>query len=78
MFATDSDIWSLPALLLAHQRGLKNRGSRVIFIVHGDMGPIEDLPNEVRAYLKLNLYLRSDDKDFTKKLRYAVESSDYP
>lgn len=61
------------AFLLAHQCGLQDRNKRVIIIIHGDIGPIENLPIELKAYLDMNMFLRWSEKNFFNKLRYAVD-----
>lgn len=74
--ATDS--WVLLAFLFAHQRGLQDRRSRVIIIIAGNIGPINDLASELKAYLDSHMYLRWNENGFFKKLRYAINHPNYP
>lgn len=65
---------------VAHQSALDARSSRVIIIIKGDIGPIEYLQSEPKAYLKTNIYFRWDDKkekQFFNKLRLAIAHPKY-
>lgn len=75
---TDPDWWSVLAVTLAHKQAIRDRGTRVIIVICGDIGPREHLPSELKAYLDLDLYLYWDERDFWPKLRYAIEHSDFP
>lgn len=75
---TTADSWTLMAFLIAHQRGLQDRSSRVIIVICGNIGPINELAAELKAYLDTHIYLRWDEGRFFKKLRYAITHSNYP
>lgn len=65
---------------VAHQNALDERSSRVIIIIKGDIGPIEHLQCELRAYLKTNIYFRWNHKREQKlinKLRLAIAHPKY-
>lgn len=74
------DIWGLMGFRVAHQSALDERRSRVIIIIKGDIGPIENLQSELKAYLKTNIYFRWDnkkEKQFFNKLRLAIAHPKY-
>lgn len=72
------DSWTLRAFLFAHERGLQDRSSRIIIVICGNIGPIDDLAAELKAYLDTHIYLRWDESRFFKKLRYAITHANYP
>lgn len=60
------------ALLVAQQKGLKDRFSRMIIVTYGDIGPKKQIPRELQVHLDANRLLRWNEKNFIKKLRFAI------
>ncbi|CAO1312655.1 unnamed protein product [Diamesa serratosioi] len=46
--------------------------SRVIIIINGDLDQIEDMDEDLEAYLKLNTYININDRWFWEKMKYAL------
>ena len=42
---------------------------RLILLIHGEVPPIENMDKDLKAYIKLDTYIHSEDKDFWKKIR---------
>ena len=64
--------WGRMEFCLAHLEALKERRWRVIIVVYGEIGPIKNLEAELRAYIKMNTYIKWGDPRFWQKLKYAL------
>lgn len=65
-------VWALLEFRTAHVSALHEGRVRVIVIVLDDVVDDEDLPEEMRGYLRNNTYVRWGDPWFWDKLIYAL------
>lgn len=46
--------------------------SRVIIIINGELDEIDDMDEDLEAYLKLNTYININDRWFWEKIKFAL------
>lgn len=65
-------VWGMLEFRTAHVSSIAEGRVRVLVIALQDSPPIDELPEELRLYLRSTTYLRWDDPWFWDKFRYAL------
>ncbi|EDW03179.1 protein toll [Drosophila grimshawi] len=65
-------VWARMEFRIAYQATLQDKRKRIIIILYKELEHFEGIDSELRAYLKLNTYLKWGDPYFWSKLRYAM------
>lgn len=67
-----NSVWARMEFRIAYQATLQDKRKRIIIILYKELQHFEGIDSELRAYLKLNTYLKWGDPLFWSKLRYAM------
>ncbi|KAH8377398.1 hypothetical protein KR093_005290 [Drosophila rubida] len=65
-------VWARMEFRIAYQATLQDKRKRIIIILYKELQHFEGIDSELRAYLKLNTYLKWGDPLFWNKLHYAM------
>uniref|UniRef100_A0A2C9GV86 TIR domain-containing protein n=1 Tax=Anopheles dirus TaxID=7168 RepID=A0A2C9GV86_9DIPT len=65
-------LWGQLEFRTAHLQSMAERRNRLVIIIYGDIGNIDELEPELRAYLHTNTYVRWGDPWFWDKVRFAM------
>lgn len=65
-------VWARMEFRIAYQATLQDKRKRIIIILYKELEHFDGIDSELRAYLRLNTYLKWGDPLFWSKLRYAM------
>ncbi|ALC39511.1 Tehao [Drosophila busckii] len=65
-------VWARMEFRIAYQATLQDKRKRIIIILYKELQHFHGIDSELRAYLKLNTYLKWGDPLFWSKLLYAM------
>ncbi|XP_059472244.1 protein toll [Neocloeon triangulifer] len=65
-------VWGRMEFRAAHQQAMSEGRARVLLVLLQDVGPLDKLDPELRAYLSMNTYVKWGDPWFWDKLKYAM------
>ncbi|XP_062142801.1 protein toll [Drosophila sulfurigaster albostrigata] len=65
-------VWARMEFRIAYQATLQDKRKRIIIILYKELQHFDGIDSELRAYLKLNTYLKWGDPLFWNKLHYAM------
>ncbi|CAB3375401.1 Hypothetical predicted protein [Cloeon dipterum] len=65
-------VWGRMEFRAAHQQAMSEGRARVLVILLEDVGPLDKLDPELRAYLSMNTYVKWGEPWFWDKLHYAM------
>lgn len=67
--------WCRMEFRVAHYSALKEGRNRAVLVIYGDIGNMEFLDDELKAYIRGNNYVRWGEPFFWKKLQYLMPKS---